>query len=175
MNAGVTRRDLAALAALVAAGSPAVSSAEEFAYQPALKGKDYGKSEMSSADFTKTPSGLSYKDGTIGKGRVPQVGDRVVIDWTGYTIGYFGRPFETKKLRELQGDDKDFYRFVLGQQTVIPALEEGLLTMAEGGVRQLVVPPGIGYPPSDPGHDKVGPKPTTFSGLRALDFVLAAC
>ena len=31
-------------------------------------------------------------------------------------IGYFGRPFETKKLREIQGDDKDYLRFVLGQQ-----------------------------------------------------------
>ena len=176
MSAGVTRRDAATLAALVAAaGGPAISSAEDYAYQPALKGKDYGKSQMGSSDFTKTPSGLSYKDGTIGKGKVPQVGDRVVIDWTGYTIGYFGRPFETKKLRELDQLDDSFYRFVLGQKTVIPALEEGLLTMAEGGVRQLVVPPGIGYPPSDPGHEKVGPKPATFSGQRALDFVLAAC
>ena len=31
-------------------------------------------------------------------------------------IGYFGRPFETKKLREIQGDDKDYLRFVLGQK-----------------------------------------------------------
>jgi hypothetical protein len=23
-------------------------------------------------------------------------GDRVVFDWSGYTIGYFGRPFEAK-------------------------------------------------------------------------------
>ena len=28
-------------------------------------------------------------------------------------IGYFGRPFETKKLREIQGDEKDYLRFVL--------------------------------------------------------------
>ena len=66
MSAGVTRRDAAALAALVAAGGPAISSAEDYAYQPALKGKDYGKSQMGSSDFTKTPSGLSYKDGSIG-------------------------------------------------------------------------------------------------------------
>ena len=49
-------------------------------------------------------------------------------------IGYFGRPFETKKLREIQGDEKDYLRFVLGQKPnlMIPALEEGLATMAEG-------------------------------------------
>ena len=46
--------------------------------------------------------------------------------------------------------------------------------MAEGGVRQLVVPPAVGYPPDDPGHARVGPKPSTFSGQRALDFVLSS-
>ena len=31
-----------------------------------------------------------------GKGNSPVVGDRVVIDWEGYTIGYYGRIFEAK-------------------------------------------------------------------------------
>jgi FKBP-type peptidyl-prolyl cis-trans isomerase len=52
----------------------------------------------------------------------------------------------------------------LGSGKVIPALEEMLLGMAEGGVRQIVVPPQIGYPDDDPSHERVGPKPTTFSG-----------
>lgn len=127
---------------------------------------------MTYSDFVKTPSGLLYKDGKVGTGKKPEKGDRVVIDWTGYTIGYFGRPFETKKLREVQGDDKDFLRFILGDGSMIPALEEGVAGMAEGGVRQLVVQPAIGYPANDPSHDRVGPKPTTFSGDRALNFVL---
>ena len=37
---------------------------------------------------------------------------------------------------------------------------------------QVVVPAELGYPANDPKHDRVGPKPTTFSGQRALDFVL---
>jgi hypothetical protein len=171
----LSRRQTTALALAALTGSPAIARADSYAYQPALAGKDYGKSEMGGgADFIKTPSGLSYKDGTVGKGKTPAPGDRVVIDWTGYTIGYFGRPFETKKLREIQGDEKDYLRFVLGQKPnlMIPALEEGLATMAEGGVRQLIVPPSIGYPKSDMAHETVGPKPTTFSGQRALNFVL---
>lgn len=171
----ISRRQTAALALAALASSPAIARADSYAYQPALAGKDYGKSEMGGgADFTKTPSGLSYKDGNVGKGKTPAPGDRVVIDWTGYTIGYFGRPFETKKLREIQGDEKDYLRFVLGQKPnlMIPALEEGLASMQEGGVRQLIVPPSIGYPKSDMEHEKVGPKPTTFSGQRALNFVL---
>jgi len=145
---------------------------KNFAYQPALQGKGYGKSEMSYEDFSKGTSGLLFKDAKLGSGRTPEPGDRVVIDWTGYTIGYFGRPFETKQLKSLDGKDDTFLRFELGRGTVIPALEQGVAGMAEGGVRQLVVPPSIGYPPSDPGHAKVGPKPSTFSGQRALDFVL---
>lgn len=39
-------------------------------------------------------------------------------------------------------------------------------------VPQLIIPPELGYPLDDPKHDRVGPKPSTFSGQRALDFVL---
>jgi FKBP-type peptidyl-prolyl cis-trans isomerase len=127
---------------------------------------------MSYADFTKSDSGLLFKDAKLGSGGTPAQGDRVVIEWTGYTIGYFGRPFETKQLKSLDGKDDVFLRFELGRGTVIPAIEQGVLGMAEGGVRQLVVPPSVGYPRSDPAHDKVGPKPSTFSGQRALNFVL---
>jgi len=35
-----------------------------------------------------------------------------------------------------------------------------------------VVPPNLGYPSDDPKHERVGPRPSTFSGQRALDFVL---
>ena len=48
-------------------------------------------------DFTQTPNGWQYKDVKTGSGNVNiEVGDRVVYDWSGYTIGYFGRPFEAK-------------------------------------------------------------------------------
>lgn len=127
---------------------------------------------MSYSDFTKGANGLLYKDGKVGKGRTPQKGDRCVVEWTGYTIGYFGRPFETKRLQELDAKDEDFLRFELGAGDVIPALELGVASMAEGGVRQIVVPPNLGYPSDDPSHSRVGPKPSTFSGQRALDFVL---
>jgi hypothetical protein len=49
------------------------------------------------ADFTKTKEGWSYRDVNPGKGDVQvKPGDRVVFDWSGYTIGYFGRPFQAK-------------------------------------------------------------------------------
>ena len=166
---------LASLSALVTLpiSTPAADASKNLAFQPALEGKGYGKTEMSYDDFTRTSSGLYYKDAKGGDGKLTSAkGDRVVIDWSGYTIGYFGRPFETRQLRSLDKLEDEFLRFELGKGTVIPALEEGLTGMSVGGVRQIVVPPQLGYPPSDPSHDKVGPKPSTFSGQRALDFVL---
>ncbi|XP_042059742.1 peptidyl-prolyl cis-trans isomerase FKBP19, chloroplastic-like [Salvia splendens] len=53
---------------------------------------------------------------------------------------------------------------------VIPAFEEAVSGMALGGIRRIVVPPELGYPEND--FNKKGPRPTTFSGQRALDFVL---
>ena len=147
----------------------------QLAFQPSLTGKGYGKTEMDYSDFERTPSGVLFKDAKKGSGKSPEAGDRVVLDWSGYTIGYFGRPFETKQLRSLDGieEGQAFLRFEVGGGTVIPALEQGVLGMSEGGVRQIVVTrPELGYPTSDPAHAKVGPKPSTFSGQRALDFVL---
>lgn len=114
---------------------------ENKAFQPALEGKDYGKTAMSYSDYTRTQSGLLYKDAKQGSGQAPSKGDRVVVDWTGYTIGYFGRPFETKKLRELDQKDDTYLRWQLGSGTMIPAFEEALATMTEGGGAHIASKP----------------------------------
>ena len=61
--------------------------------------------------------------------------------------------------------DKDFYRFTLGRGEVIPAFEEAVMSMREGGIRRIVVPVELGYP--DNNMNALGPSPTTFS-VRAL-------
>lgn len=147
--------------------------ASEFADMPALRGKDYGKTKMKYPDYTETESGLQYKDLRIGEGPSPKVGDTVVVDWDGYTIGYYGRIFEARnktKGGSFEGDDKDFFKFRLGSQEVIQAFEEAVAGMTLGGIRRIIVPPELGYPEND--FNKRGPRPTTFSGQRALDFVL---
>ncbi|KAI3694121.1 hypothetical protein L1987_77082 [Smallanthus sonchifolius] len=150
-----------------------VALASNFADMPALKGKDYGKTKMKYPDYAETSSGLQYKDLRAGNGVIPKKGDIVVVDWDGYTIGYYGRIFEARnktKGGSFEGDDKSFYRFRLGAHEVIPAFEEAVAGMSLGGIRRIIVPPDLGYPEND--YNKSGPKPTTFSGQRALDFVL---
>ncbi|KAL3802099.1 hypothetical protein HJC23_010855 [Cyclotella cryptica] len=129
-------------------------------------------------DFTTTSEGWSYKDVKVGSdvgGGELRDGDRVVFDWSGYTIGYFGRPFEAKGGPQGGAFDKDinYFRATLGSKQLIPGLECALRTMKPGGVRQVIIPFGpLSYPADDKNHDLVGPKPTTFSGMRALNFVL---
>jgi hypothetical protein len=70
--------------------------------------------------------------------------------------------------------DLDYFRTVLGSNTMIPGLDLAFRTMKVGGIRQVIVPYGpLSYPDGrDKSHDEIGPKPTTFSGMRALNFVL---
>ncbi|XP_016194803.1 peptidyl-prolyl cis-trans isomerase FKBP19, chloroplastic isoform X5 [Arachis ipaensis] len=139
-------------------------------------------------------SSLRMQDLRPGYGPKPNKGDTVVVDWDGYTIGYYGRIFEARnktKGGSFEGDEKDFFKFRIGYQEVIPAFEEAVSGMALGGIRRIIVPPELGYPDND--FNKSGPRPTTFSviltsldqspslstlimmqlqGQRALDFVL---
>lgn len=48
------------------------------------------------ADYITAPSGLQYKDYVKGTGAEVQDGNTLLIDWDGYTIGYYGRPFEAR-------------------------------------------------------------------------------
>jgi hypothetical protein len=67
----------------------------------------------------------------------------------------------------------DNARTVIGSHGIVKGLESSLVGMKQGGVRQVIVPYGeLSYPADDASHDRVGPKPTTFSGQRALNFVL---
>lgn len=82
------RRATLALLAGGIAGLPVVSMAEDSIFAP--------KFVQEYADFSMTSEGWSYRDVKVGDGESPSMGDRLVYDWSGYTIGYFGRPFEAK-------------------------------------------------------------------------------
>ncbi|XP_074303728.1 peptidyl-prolyl cis-trans isomerase FKBP19, chloroplastic isoform X2 [Silene latifolia] len=106
---------------------------------PALRGKDYGKTKMRYPDYTQTLSGLQFKDLRMGNGPNPNIGDIVVVDWAGYTIGYYGRIFEARnktKGGSFEGDDKEFFKFRIGSNEVIPAFEEAVIGMSLGGIRR---------------------------------------
>jgi len=167
----VARRPVLLAAALAPLSADAASDTVRM---EGLRGE--GKKKTFFPDFTALDSGLQIKDFKVGSGAMPVAGDRVSVDWTGVTIGYQGRYFQTRNKAKggaFEGDGfLDFLVFRVGDGTVIPGIDEAVRSMQPGGIRRIIVPEEVGYPPS--GFTKVGPKPSTFSGERALDFVLSS-
>ena len=62
---------------------------------------------------------------------VASEGDRIVFDWSGYTIGYFGRPFEMKG--GVKGgafeSDGEYSRAVIGENTIARGIELAMIGM----------------------------------------------
>ncbi|KAK9841712.1 hypothetical protein WJX74_010660 [Apatococcus lobatus] len=132
-------------------------------------------------DYTVTPSGLRYFDVRTGNGRTPEQGDFVLLDWSGFTEGYQG-----KRIGNSTKTDEPF-RFQLGAGEAIPAIEEAVRGMKQGGVRRVEIlgsRPELGYSlnkaerfsgqrlTGDYFKYRKGPQPINLSGQRALDFVL---
>lgn len=105
--------------------TPAVAGAPELA--PAL--------ELDA--FTQTPSGLQYRDLTVGDGAEARSGQTVTVHYTGWLKD--GAKFDSSL------DRGEPFQFPLGQGQVIPGWEEGVEGMRVGGKRQLVIPPDLGY------------------------------
>ena len=171
------RRDACtAAAAAIALLAPArAHAAEQTVRMAGLNGP--GKSKFNYGDFETTDSGLQIKEFKPGSGPVAKEGDRVTLEWTGVTVGYQGRYFETRnKPKGGAFADDGFLQeplaFTIGDKTVVPGIDEAVRGMAPGGIRRIIVPEEIGYPKD--GFKSVGPRPSTFSGERALDFVLAS-
>ena len=90
------------------------------------------------AGSTRTQTGLYYRDITIGTGALAQMRSLVSVDYVGYLTN--GSSFD-------QGTVS--FNVGLGDlQDMIPGFEEGALGMRVGGVRQLVIPPHLGYGPN---------------------------
>lgn len=129
-----------------------------------------GKKRVKMPGFEALPSGLQVKDVDPGRSGTAEVklGDAIVFTWEGYTINYFGRPYETRTLQKMAGVVADPFRFTVGDGTVIAGIDEGVRGMREGGVRQLIIPAELSYD----GDKKLGPRPTTPGGNQALNVVM---
>ncbi len=88
---------------------------------------------VDAADFETTDSGLQYYDIAIGDGAVPKEGDTVTVE---FAIWLQEDEFYVASSEDQGGE----FSFALGSGQAFPGWEEGMLTMAEGGTRQLVIP-----------------------------------
>jgi peptidylprolyl isomerase len=96
-----------------------------------------------------TPSGLRIIDVKPGSGPVPQAGQTVTVNYTGWLFvdGKKGKKFDSSL------DRGEPFSFTLGQGQVIKGWDEGLATMHVGGKRTLIIPSDLGYGARGAGGD----------------------
>ncbi|MCL5105489.1 MAG: FKBP-type peptidyl-prolyl cis-trans isomerase [Armatimonadetes bacterium] len=92
-----------------------------------------------------TKSGLKYRDKKVGTGPAVKEGDTVTVNYTGKLDD--GTVFDSSKK-----PGREPFSFTVGEGSVIKGWDEGLRGMKVGGVRELKVPPPLGYGDQDMGE-----------------------
>lgn len=108
--------------------------------------------------FTKTGTGLYWKDLVVGSGAGATVGKKVAIHYVGSLTN--GTQFDAN------GPTDTPFSFTIGTGQVIPGFDEGVRGMAVGGKRQLIIPPSLAY-----GNRAVGPIPANSILVFTIDLV----
>lgn len=112
--------------------------------------------------LTPRPDGLQIGDISAGSGAAAGAHSNVVVEYTGWLED--GTSFDSSR----KAGGKPF-PFQLGAGAVIPGWDEGVPGMKVGGVRRLVIPPGLGY-----GSQANGPIPANSTLTFDIE-LLAVC
>ena len=81
-------------------------------------------------------NGLYVRDLTVGEGARVDSGDVATVHYTGWLPN--GEEFDSSR-------ERSPYDVAVGYGRVIEGWDQGLVGMREGGRRQLVIPPALGY------------------------------
>ena len=92
------------------------------------------------------PCGLGVLDIVEGSGAAAKAGDHL-------TMKYVGVTWATGKQFDASWDRGQDFDFTLGTGNVIQGWDQGLVGMKQGGRRQLVIPPQLGYGDQAQGED----------------------
>lgn len=84
-----------------------------------------------------TETGLIFIETEKGNGKMPKIGDKVRVHYTGYTLD--GEKFDSSV------DRGQPFEFVLGEGRVIKGWDEGVSMMSVGGKTTLIIPSSIAY------------------------------
>ena len=87
---------------------------------------------------------LQMNDLQVGTGDGAETGDTVLVHYTGwlYVDGARSTQFDTSRAA-----DRGLFEVTIGETPVIRGWTQGLVGMKVGGIRQLIVPPELGYGP----------------------------
>jgi len=142
----------AALAAGCGSDSPTAVSIEQTTFASSLG--------VNLAASTKLPSGLYYRDLTVGTGTTLASGQTVGMRYVG--------SFANGEVFDSNPEPKPIFSFRLGAGQVIKGWDLGLVGMKVGGRRQLIIPPELAY-----GSNDYGPIPGNSVLVFTVDAISA--
>jgi peptidylprolyl isomerase len=125
------------------------------------------KGEPKVPDVVKAPKKLVVNDIKKGSGAIAKKGDTVTVKYVGVACST-GKAFDASYT---DGAKNQEFSFTLGQGSVIPGWDQGIVGMKQGSVRQLVIPPSLAYGSS--GQSGIAPN-ETLNFVVTLDKVKAA-
>ncbi|MBN1213414.1 MAG: FKBP-type peptidyl-prolyl cis-trans isomerase [candidate division Zixibacteria bacterium] len=113
-----------------------------------------------------TNSGLTYTDVKIGDGAMAEAGTEVEVHYTGwlYVDGQKTTKFDSSR------DRGQLFKFPLGAGRMIKGWEEGIPGMKVGGIRELIIPPELGYGARGAGED-IPPNATLFFEVELFNVI----
>ena len=123
-----------------AAGSSAIASIPEQDRSPAGKA---GTPPTVIVPAGSPPTQLESADLIAGTGPVAAAGDMV-------TVQYVLATYSARKVIQSSWTSQAF-QFTLGEGQVIPGWDKGVVGMKNGGRRELIIPPSLGYGAESPG------------------------
>ena len=111
-----------------------------------------------------TASGLQYIEQVVGSGNAAEVGNNVVVHYTGwlYSNGERGNKFDSSV------DRGQTFSFPLGAGHVIKGWDEGVAGMKKGGKRTLFIPAALGYGARGAG-DVIPPNSTLMFDIELIE------
>jgi peptidylprolyl isomerase len=126
----------------VAAASPEAAEtcpdAPELSEPPADASDDLQSKPTIEVPKTPPPTELQVSDIVVGEGELACAGDFVSMQYVGVTYAD-GKQFDAS------WDRGQPFEFELGGGQVIGGWDQGIVGMKQGGRRQLVIPPDLGY------------------------------
>jgi FKBP-type peptidyl-prolyl cis-trans isomerase len=125
------------------------------------------------APFAALSDGVQIKDYRLGdasSGTIVKSGSRVELTMKGRLLNLNGVVFYDTRSVDPDGFGEGRpLTFVVGDGTALPGLERGILGMARGGIRRIIVPSDVvGYG----AYPNLEPRPHTDAERRALDSVI---
>jgi len=117
--------------------------------------------EKENLELTPTENGLYFLIQEPGHGPFPVLGDSVVVNYSGFLLD--GKKFDTNEW------NSEPFRFVLGQNMVLPGWEEGIPMLNKGAKARFYITSDLAFGARHVGE--VPPYSTLIFDIEVLDII----